>query len=175
MDMLKLFASHTPIWVWALLIFLITRGVAAMKPGEITLGRLAVVPALFTAWGLWSISGRYGTSLEAWALWLVGIGAGMGIGWMLLRRATLTANRATGKLWRSADYSLLPLMLVTFVVKYGFESALAMSPSLAGDVGFRAAYLLISGGFTGIFVGKYLRYLAAWRRATPGNDLQVTR
>lgn len=96
MNMLQQFASHTPLWVWALLIFLITRGIAAMKPGEITLVRLAVVPALFTAWGLCSISARYGTSWQAWGLWLAGIGAGAGIGWMMLRRATLTANRQPG-------------------------------------------------------------------------------
>lgn len=174
MDMLQLFLSHTPLWVWALLVFLITRGISAMKPGETSLGRLAIVPALFTVWGLWSINARYGTSWEAWAQWLAGIGAGMGLGWMLLRRSTLTFNQATGKLWRSADYSLLPLLLVTFLVKYGFESALAMSPALAGDVGFRAAYLLLSGGFTGIFIGKYCRYLVAWRRAVSGGDAKVT-
>jgi hypothetical protein len=173
MIMLQQFVSHTPIWVWALLVFLITRGIAAMKPGDITLGKLAIVPALFTAWGLWSINARYGASWDAWALWLVGIGAGAGVGWMLLRRSTLTANRATGMLWRSADYSLLPLLLVTFVFKYGFESALAMSPTLAADDGFRAAYLLLSGGFTGIFIGKYLRYLAAWRRAAVGGDVRA--
>jgi hypothetical protein len=171
--MLQQFVSHTPIWVWVLLVFLITRGISAMKPGEVSLGRLAIVPALFTAWGLWSISARYGASWQAWALWLVGIAVGAGIGWMLLRRSTLTANRATGKLWRSADYSLLPLLLVTFAIKYGFESALAMSPTLAADDGFRAAYLLLSGGFTGIFIGKYCRYLSAWRRPTPGSDVQA--
>lgn len=168
MDMLKLFVTHTPIWVWALLIFLITRGVSAMKPGETSLGRLAIVPALFTVWGVWSINARYGTSWEAWAQWLVGIAAGMGLGWMLMRRVMLTFNQVTGKLWRSADYSLLPLLLVTFLVKYGFESALAMSPALAGDGGFRAAYLLLSGGFTGIFIGKYWRYVVASRRAVEG-------
>ncbi|MGH8086665.1 MAG: DUF6622 family protein, partial [Stenotrophomonas sp.] len=105
MNMLQLFVSHTPLWVWALLAFLITRGVAAMKPGEVSLGRLAIVPALFTVWGLYSISARYGASWQAWATWLVGIAVGAGIGWMLLRRSTLTANRATGKLWRDADYS----------------------------------------------------------------------
>lgn len=171
--MLQQFVSHTPIWVWALLVFLVTRGISAMKPGETSLGKLAIVPALFTAWGIWSISSRYGAAWEAWALWLVGILAGMGLGWMLLRRSTLTANRATGKLWRSADYSLLPLLLVTFAIKYGFESALAMSPSLAADAGFRAAYLLLSGGFTGVFIGKYCRYISAWRSATPGRDVQA--
>lgn len=168
--MLQQFISHTPIWVWALLIFLVTRGIAALKPAETSLARLAIVPVLFAVWNIWSISQRFGASWEAWAEWLVGIGLGMGIGWVLLRRATLTRNMATGKLWRSADRSLLPLLLVTFVVKYGLESALAMSPSLGADGAFRAAYLMLSGGFTGIFIGKYCRYLLASRRvAAPGS------
>lgn len=171
--MLQHLISNTPVWVWLLLGFLITRGVAAMKPGETSLTKLAIVPALFTAWGMWSISHRFGSSWEAWGEWLVGIGAGIALGWMLLRRATLTMNTSTGQLRRSADYSLLPLLLVTFAVKYGFEVALSVSPSLSADGAFRAAYLLLSGGFTGIFIGKYLRYLRASRLAMPRSTLEA--
>lgn len=163
--MLQQFASHTPIWVWLLLAFLIMRGVKAMRPGETTLGQLAIVPAIFIAWSLWSISARFPGALAAWALWLGGIAAGTGLGWWLMRRATMHTDRATGALWRSADYSLLPLLVLTFVLKYGFESAFAMSPSLALDTTFRTAYLLLSGALTGIFVGRLLRYVAASRRA----------
>ncbi|WP_256775614.1 MULTISPECIES: DUF6622 family protein [unclassified Stenotrophomonas] len=173
MIMLQQLISNTPVWVWGLLVFLITRGVAAMKPAEASLTKLAIVPALFTAWGLWSISGRFGGAWEAWGEWLVGIGAGAVLGWMLLRRATLTMNTSTGKLWRSADYSLLPLLLVTFAVKYGFEVALSASPSLSADGMFRAAYLLLSGGFTGIFIGKYWRYLRAAGVVTPRRKLEA--
>lgn len=60
MNMLQHLASQTPTWVWLLLAFLITRGIAAMKPGETSLQKLAVVPVLFTVWGAWSISHRYG-------------------------------------------------------------------------------------------------------------------
>ncbi|MNV44324.1 hypothetical protein D3C71_1360780 [compost metagenome] len=76
-------------------------------------------------------------------------------------------------MWRSADYSLLPLLLVTFAVKYGFEVALSASPSLSADGSFRAAYLLLSGGFTGVFIGKYLRYLRASRFAMPRSALEA--
>jgi len=165
--MLHPLLSNTPVWVWALLVFLVARGVAAMKPGETSLTKLAIVPTLFVAWGIVSINHRFGNAWEAWCQWSVGIGAGVGLGWLLLRRATLTLNPSTGKLWRSADYSLLPLLLVTFAVKYGFECALSVSPALSADGGFRAAYLLLSGGFTGIFIGKYLRYLRASRPASP--------
>lgn len=171
--MLQLFVSNTPLWVWALLAFLVTRGIAALKPQETSLGRLAIVPALFTVWGLWSITTRYPGSWLAWALWAAAIAAGAGLGWWLMRRVQLRVEPATGTLWRGADYSLLPLLLVTFVVKYGFEVAFAMMPSLITDSGVQAAYLLLSGGLTGIFVGKFCRYvrasrlLAAQDRPTP--------
>lgn len=166
MQTLQLIVSHTPLWVWALLAFLVSRGVAAFRPQATSLGKLAVVPALFTAWGLWSITARYPGAWQAWALWLAGIAVGTGIGWVLLRRLHMHVEPATGTLWRGADYSLLPLLLVTFLVKYGFEVVFAMSPALAADTSFRAAYLLLSGGFTGIFIGKYCRYLVASRRLT---------
>lgn len=173
--MLQQLISHTPIWIWVLLAFLITRGVAAMKPGKTSLSALAVVPVLFTAWGLWSIIHRYDGSWDVWGEWLLGIVVGMGAGWMLLRHVKLSVNLPTGTLWRSADYSLLPLLLVTFAVKYGFESALAVSPALGNADGFRVAYLVLSGGFTGIFIGRYLRYLGAWRRmTTPNHSRQVS-
>lgn len=121
---------------------LITRGVAAMRPGQTSLRRLAIVPALFTVWGIWSISHRYGGSLVAWSGWLAGIRAGAMRGWLLL---------------------------VTFLVKCGSEVALAVSPALSANGNFSAAYLLLSGGFTGVFVGQYLRYLHALRKGMPSN------
>lgn len=175
MNMLQQLTSQTPIWVWLLLAFLVTRGIAAMKPGETSLQKLAIVPALFTAWGAWSISHRFGTSLSAWGEWLAGIAAGAALGWLLLDRLKLTMDRSTGKLWRNADFSLLPLLLVTFLVKYGFEVAFAVSPSLTANAGFSAAYLLLAGGFTGLFIGKYCRYLASLRVDAAGKGLETAR
>lgn len=175
MNMLQQLTSQTPIWVWLLLAFLVTRGIAAIKPGETSLQKLAIVPALFTAWGAWSISHRFGTSLSAWGEWLAGIGTGAALGWLLLDRLKLTMDRSTGKLWRNADFSLLPLLLVTFLVKYGFEVAFEVSPSLTANAGFSAAYLLLAGGFTGLFIGKYCRYLASLRVDAAGKGLETAR
>ena len=60
-----------------------------------------------------------------------------------------------------------------FLVKYGFEAAFAVSPSLSAHAGFSAAYLLLTGGFTGIFVGKYARYLASLRMEAGGKGLET--
>lgn len=173
MNMLQQLASQTPVWVWLLLAFLVTRGIAAMKPAETSLQKLAIVPALFAVWGAWSVSHRFGASLSAFGEWLAGIATGATLAWLLLNRLKLTLDRSTGKLWRSADFSLLPLLLVTFLVKYGFEVAFAVSPSLSASAGFSAAYLLLAGGFTGIFVGKYARYLASLRMDAAGKGLET--
>jgi len=172
MNMLQQLASQTPIWVWLLLAFLVTRGIAAMKPAQTSLQKLAIVPGLFAVWGAWSISHRFGASLIAWSEWLAGIATGAALAWLLLGRLKLTLDRSTGKLWRSADFSLLPLLLVTFLVKYGFEVAFAVSPTLTTSAGFSAAYLLLTGGFTGVFVGKYCRYLASLRMDAAGKGLE---
>ncbi len=173
MNMLQHLASQTSIWVWLLLAFLITRGIAAMKPAETSLQKLAIVPALFAVWSAWSISHRFGASLIAWSEWLAGIATGAALAWLLLNRLKLTLDSSTGKLWRSADFSLLPLLLITFLVKYGFEVAFAVSPSLSANAGFSAAYLLLAGGFTGIFVGKYCRYLASLRMDAASKGLEA--
>lgn len=175
MNMLQQLASQTPIWVWLLLAFLVTRGIAAMKPAQTSLQKLAIVPGLFAVWGAWSISHRFGASLIAWSEWLAGIATGAALAWLLLSRLKLTLDRSTGKLWRSADFSLLPLLLITFLVKYGFEVAFAVSPSLTANAGFSAAYLLLAGGFTGLFIGKYCRYLASLRVDAAGKGLETAR
>lgn len=172
MDLLLQILIHTPVWVWAILAFLVWRGGAAMRPGRISLQKLAIVPVLFSVWGVWSISHRYGGSGLAWAGWLVGIGAGAALGWRLLRRATLTLDPATGALWRSADYSQLPLLLITFLIKYGFEVAFAVAPPLVNIGSVSAAYLLLSGAFTGMFIGRFARYVVASRRVA-GSRLEV--
>ena len=171
MNMLQQLASQTPIWVWLLLAFLVTRGIAAMKPAQTSLQKLAIVPGLFAVWGAWSISHRFGASLIAWSEWLAGIATGAALAWLLLGRLKLTLDRSTGKLWRSADFSLLPLLLVTFLVKDGFGVAFTGSPT--ASAGFSAAYLLLTGGFTGVFVGKYCRYLASLRTDAAGKGLET--
>lgn len=159
--MLVQLLAGTPLWVWALLAFLIFRGIKGLKPAQTTLGKLAIIPLVFTVWGLWGLYRHYQLSFEALGLWLAGIAAGTALGWLMLRRLAITVDPATGTLHRPADYSLLPLLLVTFAVKYGFEASLAVNPSLAQVHGFSVANLLLSGGFTGIFIGKFLRYARA--------------
>ena len=172
MNMLQQLASQTPVWVWLLLAFLVTRGIAAMKPAETSLHKLAVVPALFAVWGAWSVSHRFGASLSAFGEWLAGIATGA-----TLAAAAESIEADAGSQHRQAlaQRGLQPAAAAAghLPVKYGFEVAFAVSPSLTASAGFSAAYLLLTGGFTGIFVGKYGRYLASLRMDAAGKGLET--
>ena len=165
MGMLMQFLTGTPVWVWVLLVFLLWRGINGLKPAETSLAKLAIIPVIFAVWGVYGIVVHYGVSVASLLPSLLGLAAGTGFGWWLLRHLRITVDAATGRLHRPADYTLLPLLMTTFVVKYGFEATLAVNPAMAQSANFRIAHLLLSGIFTGIFIGKFLRYARARSQA----------
>ena len=47
--------THTPVWVYVLLVFLISRGIKARKPATVALEKLAIIPAIFLIWDLYDM------------------------------------------------------------------------------------------------------------------------
>jgi hypothetical protein len=165
MEILSQFISSTPWWVFVLFVYLVMKGWKARTPGDTTLPKMAIIPVVFTAWGLYDLVTLYGVTFETAITWLAGIAIGAAIGWSIASRFNLVADRSAGFIHRPADMTLLPLLLVTFAVKYGFGVIAAVAPHLLAETGFRIADLALSGLFTGIFVGKFVRYAWVWRNA----------
>ena len=44
--------THTPLWAWALLAYLVWQGIKGMQPRTTTIWRALIVPAIFIVWGL---------------------------------------------------------------------------------------------------------------------------
>lgn len=158
MEWIVPFFAHTPWWVYALFAYLIFRGVKALRPGETTLIKVAIIPVVFTIWSLLELVRLYGLAVGAIAIWVAGLAIGVAIGYFMLRKAAITVDRTTGVIHRPADYSLLPLVILIFAVKYTFGAIAAISPELLMDPGFRIADLGLSGLFTGTFIGKFAVY-----------------
>jgi hypothetical protein len=162
MELIFQVLAHTPWWVFLLFAFLVSRGVRAFNPAEVRLSQLALLPAVFIVWGLAGLYQRYGLDVAALALWLVAAAIGAAIGLAILRKAPLKADRARGIVYRPADFTVLPLILVAFLAKYSLAVMAAMSPDLAASAGFRVADIGVSGLFAGIFVGKFAIYVKAY-------------
>lgn len=165
METLWQFLIQTPLWAWAILVYLLIRGIKARRPAHTTLGKIAIIPVLLTAWGMYDLIRHHDLTAGTIGTWLLGIAAGAAIGWRIVARFDITADRATGTLHRPADLSLLPLLLVTFAVKYAFGVIAAVNPALLATPVIGIADIVLSGLFSGIFIGKFLRYQAIWRAA----------
>jgi hypothetical protein len=156
---------HTPWWVYALFAFLVWRGISACRPADVTLYHLALVPALLTGWGLTDLARRYGAELAALAPWLLALAIGIAVGAAILRGVPVRDDRGRGIIHRPADFTVLPLILLAFGIKYSFAVAAALSPDLLLDANYRLADLGTSGFFAGIFVGKFTRYVRVYLAA----------
>lgn len=159
MDWTIAMARHTPAWVYVLLAYLIFIGIKAMKPGSAPLQKLAIIPVLFTVWGLAELIRHYRIDVATIGLWLAALGIGVAIGVALTFRRAITFDRAAGQLHFPGDYTLLPLILLTFAVKYVFGAIAATAPEKLNEPLFHALGIAAYGLFAGIFVGKFLIYL----------------
>jgi Family of unknown function (DUF6622) len=154
--------AHTPWWVFLLFAFLVSRGIRAFSPAEVSLAQLAIVPGIFTIWGLAGLNARHGLSPGAFAVWLTALAIGAIIGAAILDGTALRGDRTRGVIHRPADFTVLPLILIAFGGKYALAVTVATSPEIAREVGFRLVDLGVSGLFTGAFVGKFTRYARAY-------------
>jgi len=165
--------SHTPLWVWALLAYLIYRGVLASADREVALNKLFVIPIVMLMLSLQGIVTIFGITLLTLACWVACAGLATALSWSLFRPDQITPHPARGTLFLRGSWLPMCLMLGIFVTKYVVNVMLAVQPALAQQVVFAAVVCALYGMFNGIFIGKLARtvvlYRAAEQTVTQGN------
>lgn len=161
--MLSTILSHTPVYVWAILAFLVFRGVLALRERDITVTRLTIIPVLMLVLALQSIASRFGLGSLAMLAWLVAATA------VALQRRTFGASRLVagprpGSLRMGGSWTPLLMMLTIFAIKYAMAVAQAVQPQLAQDGMFAWSACGLLGLCNGYFLGQLARDLAAARR-----------
>jgi hypothetical protein len=169
MDLFSQILAHVPWWVFVLFAYLVSRGIVARKPGETTLAKLAIIPAVLLLLGIGELWQLFGFAVPQVQVWLGGIVIGTGIGMFILRKAEMVVDREHGIIHRPADMTVLPLVFLIFAVKFAFGMMSVVAPDLLQQTLFRFLDIGSSGLFGGIFLGKLSiyasHYLAAPRRS----------
>lgn len=152
--------SHTPLWVWMLLAYLVWQGIRAMQPRSMPIWRALIVPVVFIVWGISRIG--FGHQDNAWPL-LAWTAAAL----LLLPLGVLTPRpfevvHKTGEIIRPGSAFALIRNLVVFSAQYavGVISAMDASDRALAIVAGR----VISGATAGYFVGSTIALLLAYRR-----------
>jgi hypothetical protein len=166
--MLQQIVTHTPLYVWAILGFLVYRGVLASREREVDVKKLCIIPLVMLALSLQSVRASFGMDGAAPLLWLAGTAAGAVLGWRLSDMAGIAADPARGVLRQPGSWMPLAMMLSIFCLKYALAVSLAVAPSLLQQAVFVATACGLCGLFSGVLLGRLLRSLAVYRRSRDG-------
>src|SRR5450830_1862119 len=163
--MLQQIFSHTPLYVWAILGFLVYRGVLASRTREVTLRKLFIVPLVMLALSLTGVIGSFGLGGAAPLAWLVGAIAGAALAWTLVDARKIVAIPQRHSVQRPGSWVPLILMMSIFCMKYAVAVTLSIAPAYVHASGFSVPVCLAYGGFSGIFLGGLLRTVNVYRQA----------
>jgi hypothetical protein len=157
--------SHTPLWVWPLLAFLLYRGWQARRDRETPILKALALPVVM----LWlSLSGLL-AAFHAHSL-----NAALGAGALLLSALLSFRSRAARairvdaaghRIVQRGSWQPLLLTMGIFAVKYAAAATLALQPQLASQAWFALPQAMLYGAFSGVFAGRLLRILHLYRRA----------
>ncbi|NEX63293.1 DUF6622 family protein [Noviherbaspirillum galbum] len=161
--MLQQIVVNTPVWVWALLAFLVYRGVLASIDRETSLKKAFIIPVIMLLLSIQGIVSGFGDSLAAGPVWLAFLAGGTMLTWLMVDPGTLRAHPERGMIAVRGSWTPMVLMLGIFLVKYVVAVMLVMHPDLRQQAGFVAGVCALYGVFNGIFIGKLLRIVAAYR------------
>jgi hypothetical protein len=134
--------THTPVWVWFILLFLIWRGLGSTLTRDIGLTRLVLMPCVLLVLSLWSAFSA-GISSAILAGLAIGALAGVAAGLVLERRNPAT-NLGNGRIRVPGEWTTLIVILVVFLTRYIRVVAGIMAPALAAS----APFLIVMGGFS---------------------------
>lgn len=156
--------SHTPTYVWALLAFLVYRGVLASRDREVALSKLAIIPLVMLGLSLSSLSAQGALGAGVWTVWLGGMLAGAALVYNFSKHAVLV-NRSAGTVLQRGSWTPLALMLAIFATRYAVAVATGLQPALVHSLPFATGVTLLFGIFNGVFLGRLARQAQAWLRS----------
>jgi hypothetical protein len=160
MLMLIQILTHTPLYVWAILAFLLWRGVAEMRDRELTLRRMLILPLVMLGLSLNDMALKFDLGAPLIAAWSAGCAAAMLLAWRL-GRTRIAAGTAPDLVLVRGSVMPLILMLAIFLTKYITSVVLVIQPHLAHQLAVAATICLVFGVFNGVLLGRLARMAGA--------------
>ncbi len=162
--MLQQIITHTPVWVWAILAFLMYRGFLASKDRELGLRAVLVIPLVMLGLSAQGIAGSFGFNAVSIISWLASLLAGSVVSWKLVNEQNVKVLPHKARVFYRGSWGPLILMMAIFLIKYCVNVAIAINGPLRSDAAFIAVVCLAYGLFNGLFLGKMLKVLTMYKQ-----------
>lgn len=154
--------THTPVYVWAILAFLVYRGVVALRDREVGIKKLFIIPVIMLALSLHDIATKFGIGFLPFAAWATGV-IGMTLLVWKFGNPGLAAGRTPGSVRVRGSWGPLAMMMAIFFTKYVTAVTLVMQPHAGQNALFSAAVCILFGVFNGYFLGRLARDMTQYK------------
>ena len=150
--------SHTPLWAWVVLAYLVWQGLQATQPRNTPIWRLMIVPAVFIVMGLSRIALHPENGPWPLLSWIAGALVFVVLG-LSTRPKLLAVDRTTMRVTRAGSRMPLVRNLVVFGLQYAVTVTATLDPHSNAALVGRA----ISGASAGYFIGWIIALLRQYR------------
>jgi hypothetical protein len=153
--------THTPIYVWAILAFLIQRGMIAMRDREVEMRKLCIIPLVMLVLSLQDMSAKFDLDGLALAAWATGAVVAALPAWRVKGRR-IAAGSTPGTVRVRGSRVPLAMMMAVFFTKYVASVLLAIGPQVRQDAPFVVVVCVSFGLFNGWFLGRLAADVSAY-------------
>jgi hypothetical protein len=159
--------TNTPLWVFALLAYLIWQGSQSLRPRTQPIWRMLIVPLVFFLMGLSRLVTARDRGIEPLLAWLVAAVLFASLA-LSLRPKLLAVDRKSGTVTRPGSSTPLARNITVFVLQYAVAVATAMKfePHAAVAIIGHA----VSGASAGYFSGFAVALLRRYRNFDAGEN-----
>ena len=161
-------ASHIPIWVPILLIYVLTMTLRATRERTAGLPRLLAIPVLFVVWGISGLFSRHQVTLPLALDWMVCVAAGGALVWMVGRPIVLGVDRASRQVRLAGSWAPFIRVTLLFAAKFTLGVMMATRPDIAEPLAFADA--AVSGISAGYFLFWAIALLSAYAAPVLAHD-----
>jgi hypothetical protein len=156
--------THTPVWVWAILVLLLWVGIKQTLPRSVSLQRITVLPFAMVGLSLAGTLTAFGAGVYALLAWCAAAAVTSAVALVAVRGLPQRTHysASTKRFDLPGSWTPMVLMMGIFITKYAVGVTLAMQPELARNALFIQGVSALYGGFSGVFIA---RSAPLWRLA----------
>jgi hypothetical protein len=154
-----------PWWVYILFVFILIKGVQALKPRVIPLKKLFITPGLFAMWGLYSLISFKFNTLKDFFVWFCAMMVGLFWGYRITRVIPIKADKKKQLIALEGGLTTLVLSMLIFATKFSFGYFYATHPGARQNWVFVGVDLIVTGVIIGLLFGRSICYWNRFQRA----------
>jgi len=154
--------THTPKWVFALLIGLIILGLLQVRTRQVRIPVAFILPAVMFLLSISGVIGYIGWKLPALLGWLLGLGLVTLVCIRFLNRNNVSFDSTTNKFIVKGSWIPLLVILGIFITRYWLGVATAMNFDILQRPYFYETLSFTLGAWSGFFIARGVVYFRVY-------------